>query len=71
MTRNINDIMAQGEGLDRVSAMSGNLSAASKKYSKRARDLSRQALIQKYMPLAIFVGVVFLTLLLRFYVFSY
>ena len=71
MTRNINDIMAQGEGLDRVSAMSGNLSEASKKYSKRARDLSRQALIQKYMPLAIFFGIVLLTLLLRFYVFSY
>ena len=33
--------------------------------------MSRQALIQKYVPLAIFVGVVFLTLLLRFYVFSY
>ena len=71
MTRNINDIMGQGERLDRVSAMSGNLSEASKKYSKKARDLSRQALIQKYMPLAIFCGIVILTLMLRRYVFTY
>jgi len=71
MTRNINDIMGQGEQLDRVSAMSGNLSEASKKYSKRAKDLSRQALIQKYMPLAIFIGILILTLLLRAYVFTY
>ena len=71
MTRNINDIMGQGEQLDRVSAMSGNLSEASKKYSKRAKDLSRQALIQKYMPLAIFLGILILTLLLRAYVFTY
>jgi len=71
MTRNINDIMGQGEQLDRVSAMSGNLSEASKKYSKKAKDLSRQALIQKYMPLAIFLGILILTLLLRAYVFTY
>jgi vesicle transport protein SEC22 len=47
------------------------LSEASKKYSKRAKDLSRQALIQKYMPLAIFIGILILTLLLRAYVFTY
>ena len=71
MTRNINDIMGQGERLDRVSAMSGTLSAESKKYSKKSRDLARQALIQKYMPLAVFIGIVLVTLILRRYVFSY
>jgi len=57
--------------LDRVSAMSGTLSAESKKYSKKSRDLARQALIQKYMPLAVFIGIVLVTLILRRYVFSY
>jgi vesicle transport protein SEC22 len=71
MTRNINDVMGQGERLDKVSAMSSNLSVESKRYSKKSKDLARQALIQKYMPLACFFGIVFVTLMLRRYVFNY
>ena len=52
MTRNINDVLEQGERLDRVENMSGNLAMESKKYAKKAKDLSRQALIQKYMPVS-------------------
>ena len=65
MTKNINDIMGQGERLDRVSEMSGALSAESKKYSKKARDLSRQALIQKYMPMAVFALILMVVLMIR------
>ena len=43
MTRNINDVLEQGERLDRVENMSGNLAMESKKYAKKAKDLSRQA----------------------------
>ena len=56
MTRNINDVLEQGERLDRVENMSGNLAMESKKYAKKAKDLSRQALIQKYMPVIVLVG---------------
>jgi len=52
MSRNIQDVLGQGERLDRVTQMSGQLSAESRKYAGRARDLSRQALIKKYTPLA-------------------
>ena len=53
---NINDVLEQGERLDRVENMSGNLAMESKKYAKKAKDLSRQALIQKYMPVIVLVG---------------
>ena len=56
MTRNINDVLEQGERLDRVENLSGNLAMESKKYAKKAKDLSRQALIQKYMPVIVLVG---------------
>jgi len=65
MTKNINEVMGQGERLERVSEMSGALSAESKKYSKKAKDLSRQALIQKYAPIAVFALIVFGTLMIR------
>jgi vesicle transport protein SEC22 len=35
-----------------------------------AKDLSRQALIQKYLPLVVVLGFVLLMLFLRFYVFA-
>ena len=50
MTRNIQDILGQGERLDHVSNMSETLRNESRKYSDKAKDLSRQALIQKYLP---------------------
>ena len=69
MTRNINDVLEQGERLDRVENMSGNLAMESKKYAKKAKDLSRQALIQKYTPIAAVIGFVLLLLLLRHWLF--
>ena len=36
-----------------------------KKYSKKARDLSRQALIQKYMPIAVFALILIVVLMIR------
>eukprot|EP00959_Pyramimonas_sp_CCMP1952_P387018 8110953-Pyramimonas_sp.AAC.1 len=69
MTRNIQDVLGQGERLDHVSRMSSNLATESKMYERRAKDLSRQALIRKYIPLAIVLGLVLLFVLLRYYVF--
>ena len=70
MTRNIQDILGQGEKLDHVSNMSETLANETRKYSSKAKDLSRQALIQKYLPLAVVLGFVLLMLFLRFYVFA-
>ena len=69
MTRNINDILGQGERLDHVSSMSETLRNESRKYSSRAKDLSRQALIQKYAPLAVVVAFVLILLLFRHWLF--
>ena len=41
MTKNINDVLGQGERLDHISRMSGDLASESKKYHSKARDLSR------------------------------
>jgi len=68
MTRNIQEVLGQGERLDHVSRMSSNLAAESKKYERRARDLSRQALIRKYMPLAVIVVLILICALIRYYV---
>ena len=70
MTRNISDVLGQGERLERVSAMSSNLALESKRYAKKAQALSRQALMKKYVPLAAVGGVVFLTLFIRWCVVS-
>lgn len=69
MTRNIQEVLGQGEKLENVVRMSSNLTEESKKYAGRARDLSRQALIRKYLPIAVVVGLVLLVSLLRYYVF--
>ena len=50
MTRNIQDILGQGERLDHVSNMSETLRNESRKYSDKAKDLSRQALIRNTCP---------------------
>ncbi|XRB03668.1 vesicle transport protein SEC22 [Pycnococcus provasolii] len=67
MTRNISDVLGQGERLERVSAMSSNLAMESKRYAKKAQALSRQALMKKYVPIAVVGGIVFFTLLFRWY----
>jgi len=68
MTRNIQEVLGQGERLDQVTRMSNTLAMESKKYAGKARDLSRQALIRKYMPLAVVLGLVLVFILLRVYV---
>ncbi|GIL73937.1 hypothetical protein Vretimale_5117 [Volvox reticuliferus] len=65
MTRNIQEVLGQGEKLDSMAKMSSTLAAESKQYASRAKDLHRQALIRKYVPLAVVLGVVLLLLWLR------
>ncbi|TQE09712.1 hypothetical protein C1H46_004669 [Malus baccata] len=60
MTRNVQEVLGVGEKLDQVSQMSSRLTSESRVYADKARDLNRQALIRKYAPIAIVLGVVFL-----------
>mmetsp|Transcript_6928 Transcript_6928/g.23830 ORF Transcript_6928/g.23830 Transcript_6928/m.23830 type:complete len:167 (-) Transcript_6928:54-554(-) len=65
MTKNIQEVLGQGEKLENVTRMSSTLSYESRKYQKNAKALSRQALIKKYMPFAIIGGVIFVVLFFR------
>ncbi|KAK9843547.1 hypothetical protein WJX81_008182 [Elliptochloris bilobata] len=58
MTRNIAEVLGQGERLDRMSKASEALMSESKQYKTRARDLHRQALLRKYMPFAVIIGII-------------
>jgi vesicle transport protein SEC22 len=69
MTRNIAEVLGQGEQLDSMSKMSSALASESRAYATRAADLRRQALLRKYVPAATVVGVVVLVLLLRFWLY--
>ncbi|CAL5225171.1 g7952 [Coccomyxa viridis] len=62
MTRNIADVLGQGERLDKMSQMSAALTSQSKQYASKARDLHRQALIRKYMPIGV-IALIFLFVL--------
>ncbi|KAJ6802820.1 25.3 kDa vesicle transport protein [Iris pallida] len=64
MTRNVQEVLGVGEKLDQVSEMSSRLTSESRMYADKAKDLNRQALIRKWAPVAIVIGVV----LLLFYV---
>ena len=50
--------------------MSQNLASETRKYSAKAKDLAFQALIQKYMPLIVVGGFLFMFLFIRYYVFG-
>eukprot|EP00798_Chlamydomonas_sp_ICE-L_P020407 gene20407-27187_t len=65
MTRNIQEVLGQGEKLDSMSKMSSTLASESKKYSSKAKDLHRQALFKKYVPLGVVCLVVLLVLYFR------
>eukprot|EP00879_Flechtneria_rotunda_P021842 GHRR01023032.1.p1 GENE.GHRR01023032.1~~GHRR01023032.1.p1 ORF type:complete len:186 (+),score=35.43 GHRR01023032.1:553-1110(+) len=65
MSRNIAEVLGQGEKLDSMTKLSSTLAMESKAYSKGAKDLHMQALIRKYLPLAVVIGVVLLVLLFR------
>ncbi|KAL6134747.1 hypothetical protein ACLB2K_066975 [Fragaria x ananassa] len=60
MTRNVQEVLGVGEKLDQVSQMSNRLTSETRAYAEKARDLNRQALIRKWAPVAIVLGVVFL-----------
>lgn len=62
VTRNIQEVLGMGEKLDAVSAMSASLSAESKKYAGKTAALARQALIRKWMPVAIVCFIVAIVL---------
>ncbi|OAY81387.1 25.3 kDa vesicle transport protein, partial [Ananas comosus] len=58
MTRNVQEVLGVGEKLDQVSEMSSRLTSESRIYADKAKDLNRQALIRKWAPVAIVLGVV-------------
>ncbi|XP_018438861.1 25.3 kDa vesicle transport protein SEC22-1 [Raphanus sativus] len=60
MTRNVQEVLGVGEKLDQVCEMSSRLTSESRVYADKAKDLNRQALIRKWAPVAIVLGVVFL-----------
>ncbi|XP_042019377.1 25.3 kDa vesicle transport protein [Salvia splendens] len=60
MTRNVQEVLGVGEKLDQVSQMSSRLTSESRIYAEKAKDLNRQALIRKWAPVAVVLGVVFL-----------
>ncbi|PSC72765.1 kDa vesicle transport [Micractinium conductrix] len=67
MTRNIADVLGQGERLDRMTEMSSMLSQDAKQFAVKAKDLYHQALFRKYLPLIILVAVALLMIALKFY----
>jgi len=58
MTRNVQEVLGVGEKLDQVSEMSSRLTSDTRIYAEKAKDLNRQALIHKYAPVAIVIGIV-------------
>ncbi|KAJ0007889.1 hypothetical protein Pint_29254 [Pistacia integerrima] len=65
MTRNVQEVLGVGEKLDQVSEMSSRLTSESRIYAEKAKDLNRQALIRKWAPVAIVLGVVFVLFWLK------
>uniref|UniRef100_A0A7S0YQF9 Uncharacterized protein n=1 Tax=Polytomella parva TaxID=51329 RepID=A0A7S0YQF9_9CHLO len=65
MTKNIQEVLGQGEKLDRMSQISNSLAVESKQYARKAKDIHRQALIRKYGPLAVIVFVIILVFWIR------
>lgn len=65
MTRNIADVLGQGERLDRMAAAGASLAHETKAFRSRAAALHRQALVRKYAPLAGVVVGVLMVLWLR------
>eukprot|EP00246_Nothoceros_aenigmaticus_P010621 TRINITY_DN272_c0_g1_i1.p1 TRINITY_DN272_c0_g1~~TRINITY_DN272_c0_g1_i1.p1 ORF type:complete len:220 (+),score=39.83 TRINITY_DN272_c0_g1_i1:270-929(+) len=67
MTRNIQDVLGIGDRLDQATQLSNKLTRESKVFEIKAKDLNRQALIKKWAPVAIVLGIVLLLLLSRRY----
>lgn len=66
MTRNIQDVLGQGERLDRMTEMSNMLSQDAKQFAVKAKDLYHQAIFRKYLPLIVLVAVALIMLALKF-----
>lgn len=67
MTRNIAEVLGQGERLDRMTEMSNMLSQDARQFAVKAKDLYHQALIRKYLPMAVVGLVLLLVLVYRFW----
>ena len=65
MTRNIADVLGQGDRLDRMAAAGASLAHETKAFRSRAVALHRQAMVRKYAPLAAVIGGVVVVLWLR------
>ena len=65
MTRNIADVLGQGERLESMSAAAATLTSETAGFAKRARALHRQALVRKYAPMAAVAGGLLFFLWLR------
>uniref|UniRef100_A0A0E0A6B6 Longin domain-containing protein n=1 Tax=Oryza glumipatula TaxID=40148 RepID=A0A0E0A6B6_9ORYZ len=65
MTRNVQEVLGVGEKLDQVTEMSTRLTSDTRIYADKAKDLNRQALIRKYAPVAIVIGVVLMLFWLK------
>ena len=65
MTRNIADVLGQGERLDSMSAAAATLTSETAGFARRARALHRQALVRKYAPMAAVAGGLLFFLWLR------
>lgn len=65
MTRNIQDVLGQGERLDRMTEMSHMLSQDSRQLAKSAKKLYHDALLRKYTPWAVISLIAILVLFVR------
>ncbi|XP_042448490.1 25.3 kDa vesicle transport protein-like isoform X2 [Zingiber officinale] len=65
MTRNVQEVLGVGEKLDQVSQLSSRLTSESRIYADKAKDLNRQALIRKWAPVVIVLGVVMFLFFIR------
>eukprot|EP00271_Cylindrocystis_brebissonii_P007874 TRINITY_DN2176_c0_g2_i1.p1 TRINITY_DN2176_c0_g2~~TRINITY_DN2176_c0_g2_i1.p1 ORF type:complete len:225 (-),score=34.68 TRINITY_DN2176_c0_g2_i1:166-840(-) len=62
MTRNIQEVLGAGEKLDHLNQVSSRLSAESSAYAKKAKELSQQAFLRKWLPFVavlVIVGFIF------------
>ncbi|KAI0157737.1 transport protein-like protein sec22 [Xylariaceae sp. FL1272] len=67
MTKNIEDLLYRGEGLERMSDMSSRLKDDSRKYRRAAVRINWELLVKQYAPIGVFGLVVILFVWFRFF----
>jgi vesicle transport protein SEC22 len=67
MTKNIQEVLGQGERLDRMTEMSNMLSQDAKDLAVKAKGLYHQALVKKYLPWVVVVCIILLVMIIRFW----